>query len=227
MSDKSRSCPKCHTAMDFRLGEFNCPNCGHTELAAQPKQERQSSGPGIRGEQQWGGGQAIPPSVPPPPDTPGVTWGQPRSGAHLEPSAQFSPQGGSVDSLIIEKYIYFAIHLVAGIIFTIMAAFGIANFMPFPGGTLTAVIVGLIFAEAIQLGIIWFVLFGSAIWSKWCCGGCAVIGVLGGLGTALGISNAAQASSGPGDAIIGTLQLAMNIWLITILWRDIQQQNSY
>ena len=59
MSDKSRGCSKCLGAMDYRLGEFVCPNCGYTEPATKPAEEKKSSGPGFRREKKWIGSSQL------------------------------------------------------------------------------------------------------------------------------------------------------------------------
>jgi len=37
MSEKSRPCPKCDGVMYFRLGEFQCASCDHTEPLDKPQ----------------------------------------------------------------------------------------------------------------------------------------------------------------------------------------------
>jgi len=66
MAGKSRECPKCRVEMEFRLGEFNCPGCGHNEPDKAPRKTAQFSGPGFRKERSSGpASQAPPPGVRP------------------------------------------------------------------------------------------------------------------------------------------------------------------
>ena len=58
-----RQCPKCSTTMEYRLGELECPDCGHAEPARLPEANPKASGPGFQRPQQWQGG-IQPPTAP-------------------------------------------------------------------------------------------------------------------------------------------------------------------
>ena len=55
MSTQKKTCPKCSSVMDYRLGVYDCPQCGHHEakqIEIDPR-ERRASGPGFKREQPW------------------------------------------------------------------------------------------------------------------------------------------------------------------------------
>ena len=221
MSDKSRSCPKCQAAMDFRLGEFDCPNCGHSESAAQPKAERKGSGPGFRSEQQWGGGQAIPPSAPPPPTT-GTVYSP-------EVSHSFGSEETALpkyhSSLQTEKHVYLALAVLG----SLSSAFGSTSGLGLGGGAMA--FGGSIFSSLIGLFVLAFVLYGSELWAKNCCmywtAFQAVLTILGSFflhsfitqsGSTLGQGSGLHAGL---VIFFGVLiGLASMAWLIWILYRD-------
>ena len=87
-------------------------------------------------------------------------------------------------------------------------------------------IAGVIIGGLIALGIYWFVLFSELVWAKWCCAGCIALSMLLSLP---GIFMAAPATGYgmPGadgfQIISGVVGLIMNLWLLSMLWRDVQR----
>jgi hypothetical protein len=87
-------------------------------------------------------------------------------------------------------------------------------------------IAGMIFGGLIVLGIYWFVLFSDQVWAKYCCGGCVVVGMLLSLpGVFVAAPPTAYGMPGTGgfQIISGVVGLIMNLWLLSILWRDVQR----
>ena len=126
-SQQDKPCPQCGAAMSFRLGEFECASCGHTESAEQPREER-GSGPGFRKEQ-WGGGSSsssagshgnysLPeqyqgsPVAPPPPPPGSAFYGHQQAYGSPYESAP-PPSSGSLD---LEKKIYFGLQVASTLI---------------------------------------------------------------------------------------------------------------
>jgi len=50
MDTQAKTCPKCSSVMDYRLGVYDCPQCGHTEAKPSEQQQRNTAGPGFRKE---------------------------------------------------------------------------------------------------------------------------------------------------------------------------------
>lgn len=74
MAEKTKPCPKCSGTMSYRLGEFTCDQCGHTEaVELEQPASKAASGPGFQSGQHWSGRQSVPPpalgAAPPPPGT--------------------------------------------------------------------------------------------------------------------------------------------------------------
>ncbi len=131
MSEQTRSCSKCGEKMHYRLGEFQCGSCDHTEPAAPQKEERSSgAAPRREGWQPSGsstssshssytgklltpppdpGSQSAPPGIysggyqaAPPPPPPGTVYGQ----AAWERSEAGAGAAGAQSSLQQEKAIF-------------------------------------------------------------------------------------------------------------------------
>lgn len=237
-------CPQCGSQMLFRLGEYECAQCGHRQSAVQPKEERASSGPGFRKEQ-WGGGSSSassygggyspqgqprggsPVSAPPPPG----------SGLYNYASNYSSVETVSYpDSLQTEKYVYFGIHVVsslflaASVIFAIVALNTMDASVSSQANTpemflAVPILIGMIiFAILLKIGLLWFVLFSDQTWAKWTCSGCTILGLLISTGYLAG-------SIAMANGILLTLgflaDIAIGIWFLTIMRRDIQRLQSY
>ena len=223
MSDKSRSCPKCKAAMDFRLGQFDCPNCGHTELAEQPQAQPRTSGPGFQ------------PLLSGDPTGSTANAGALAGGTLYDQNASLTGPGAArKDSLDREKSGFFWIIVGAEVLpLPLMLLAGLAD----TDGSM--LLVALIYAVviAIRLSIMHWVIMGDSVWVK-----CVVI-VINAIWvlvlaaflvsltqedtysiSAAGYSlDAVQAS---GYAVFAggyvVLSIAWIGWFISILWRDIR-----
>lgn len=225
MSDQSRSCPKCHEAMDFRLGEFDCPNCGHTESAAKPKAQSKGSGPGFRSEQQWGGSTGkpnVPPRVAPP--ATGTVYSPEESHTFGKEESR-SPKPHS--SLQTEKHVYFGITVLGSLVNVLSSTFSHGL-----GWSVMGILENLFWAF-IGLAVLAFVFFGSELWAKQCCMWWTVFQIVLVLGSFIFVSsllNRAQIGGFPGAGLLGSglaiyaaaISIAWEAWLIWILYRDSQ-----
>lgn len=86
----------------------------------------------------------------------------------------------------------------------------------------------------IAVGVVWWALFGSETWVKWCCMGCVGIGLVSSLFNIGQSLTGMAAFSQLGVPITGALQalflttfilsLAWQVWFVSILYRDVQQR---
>ena len=183
----TRNCPKCDTLMDYRLGEYECPSCGHTEGSAQSVGGVQSgrglSGPGFQ--------------QPPPPPPGGNVPGMPGSrmgyqGSPLEPGYGGGGAGAGFDSLESEKnlYIYirvglWALLLIAMIVISatgagMMAGTGV-------GGMMWAAVLVILLYALVDIGLLFFILKSDQTWAKYCCMGCMGLRLIGIIFSAVGL----------------------------------------
>ena len=226
MSSKDRNCPQCRAAMDFRLGQFECPSCGHTELIEQPTQEEKSSGPGFKREQQWGGSGGrtnVPPGVAPPPAA-GTVFSS-------ESSHTFGREDSTPpkyhSSLQTEKHIYFGLNVLGHLV----NIGGVGSSMGQDGA---AAGFGVVFTGAIVGNLLLaYVLYGSELWPKQCCMGCTGFQVLAYLGSLFFIGTLQRdinalnqfedlMLAGGFAFLFVFIGVATSAWLIWILYRDAQ-----
>jgi hypothetical protein len=230
--------------MMFRLGEYECAQCGYRQSAGGSKEERASSGPGFRQEQQWGGGQSssgakrggyslpgryqgVPVAPPPPPPGSQIYGQQDIYGSPYEPAPERIN-----DSLDIEKKIYFGLQALVGIAMLLVLIFagGVLSAMGSLGSgsdaslVMGGAVVGGFIGMAIALAILWFVLFGNQVWAKWCCGGCTGLSFV---FTVIGFMlPAATMMKGQQEMVSSILQFGISCWFLSILWRDIQRSQG-
>ncbi len=208
----TRNCPKCDTLMDYRLGEYECPSCGHTESGAQAvsgvPSGRSTSGPGL----------IAPP--PPPPGAPAP--GMPGSYFGGQTSNTFDPFGGGgagFSSLESEKNLF--IYINAGIYGLICLGCLFAVFAV--GPEMLIALVAVLVGAAIQIGILIFILKSDQMWAKYCCMGCMGLRLIGVLFTLLAPQAALAATEVPSalEVVLQSVTILFDIWFFTILWRDV------
>jgi hypothetical protein len=221
-----KHCPKCGSAMQFRLGELECAACGHVETAAPAPAEQEKP-------QDWGGVHRArlinaPPSAPPP-----LGDRQYFGASSWESAYGPEPQvAQGMDTLHREKVLYL----------TIMAGLYVlgscASLFPGASGSSGAgpySFFGSLFGAAFDLAIIWFVLFGDVSCLKWGCLVSTALEVVGGLvGLVIVIPLLSSGSLGTSPALGLTgalitfgsvaivLVVGLRAWLAWILWRDLQ-----
>lgn len=222
-----RNCPKCGTQMNFRLGEYECPQCGHYEAQIKEAQQRdETSGPGFK--QPWQPGGTRPGAVVPPPPASGTIF-QPGQQIRTGPGGSTviggAPQFELYPSLNMEMGIYFGLHVAVTVAIIIVAfAFGgmfAGLSSSFNMSAIHALLGFLVLVFLVRLSVIWFVLYGSVIWVKWCCGGCTLIGILGAIPSILAVGTTAHDSP-----LVGLADVALSIWFLTIVYRDIQRRQT-
>ncbi|MEZ5339019.1 MAG: hypothetical protein R3F46_12270 [bacterium] len=206
----NRNCPKCDTLMEYRLGEYECPGCGHTEGSAQSvsgvHSGRGLSGPGFQ-EPVYPPGQT-------PPASQGGYRGYPEE----------APRHGLIsDGLSQEKWFIIGFYIFQYLLMGAMAASGprAADF-----GGAGVIFTSMLVISLIGAGILFFVLHSNQSWLKFCCMGCVGIGLISQIFTLF--APGAMRSSGmlsPTMELISTvLGLIYAGWLVSILYRDTQQQ---
>ncbi len=193
--------------MKFRLGEFECAECGYSEPV------------GKRAELEPSNGAFRPPAPPPPPSTT-----PPPSGQVYRPGEPLSERR-PVPQLTVEKYALMGVWLLGSVIIVaiaasapkgeVLAVYGVSSLLPW-----------VIFVVVIRLTLLAFVLFVYFIPLKWCCASCAVISAIWTLGSLIfGAGIAVTASAGGGGVLSwvgGILGAAVDLWFASILFRDIQ-----
>ena len=229
---EEKFCPQCNTKMDYRLGVYECPSCGHTEeRAATPAAEQKASGPGFRPEP-WQQAQQQRASGPVP--APGSI-----QAPSMAPLA--GPAGGTGDyynpypTLYTEKIVFFSLQVIGWVVNGIMVLVFSSMLSTMGPGTgagadlgvgTGAIILLAVIMGAISLGLWYLVLFTEQLWAKYCCGGCLVLLVLISI-PSIFVSN--QEMSGIAAPGMGSYQMISTgvsvllwIWVLWILWRDIQ-----
>lgn len=213
--------------MNMRLGSYECVNCGHEEEPPPPEPEPQQDrhGPGFRRET-WQQPAASQPGQVPPPPAPGTVFtpgAAPAPGLYGGLDTNYEAHPG----LQTEKVIFMAIQAVGWLVLCIALGALMSYDMPVEvSGMMGPMLAGFIIGGLIALGLYWFVLFSDQVWAKYCCGGCIAVSLLLSLP---GMFLAAPATSYgmPGASgyqiITGVVGLIMNLWLLSILWRDVQR----
>lgn len=247
MGEKQQFCQRCGTRMAYRLGEFECPQCGfvlseqvQAKAVAEPamdfggvKRARLLIPPAAPG--------AKPPVLPEPRlynDPTGYNtsaYGPGPMASHSLYTAEPLPR----DSLWMEKAIYFWLQVAGYVLMLLLLIFAstlVAN-MNLPGQDLSpgASVAWFLFGGGVNIVLLWVVFFGDQMWAKWCCAGCTGIAVIGGviqLFMVIGGSAVIFESSAPSGFEIGfvamyvLVSVAMQAWLLSIVWRDIQRLQS-
>jgi hypothetical protein len=232
MAEKTKNCPQCGTSMDFRLGVYECPQCGHEEEdKAQPEATAAAtSGPGFRKEAWRRPESASQPGQVPPPQSIGTIYtpgAAPPPGLYSEPSRSREPNS----SLHTEKVVYFSLQAIGFVLLYILVAFALTMLGPVPDvdfnlglGIFFSIITNLIY-----MGLLWFVLFGDQVWAKYCCGGCVLLSLL--ISVPGMFVSAPTGYNAPGMGVFQIvyilLLIAFNLWFLSILYRDVQQLKGY
>jgi hypothetical protein len=240
MPAEDQRCSECGSLMDFRLGLYECQQCGHTEEPPppEPEPERTRHGPGFRREP-WqrpgapGGAAEAPPSRAAPPGTfysyapaPGATLHDPSQPA-LAPASEYP-------TLQIEKHIFFGLQVLGVLGSLVLVVLG-ATLDPygFQRTDQYMMMVQVFWSALASVFIYWLALYGRLLWVKYCCCAfmafvitCGIVGfmmVLGVIGQLpLGYDLTAGFLGGALGISLTVLQLAYLMWFVWILWRDIQ-----
>lgn len=237
MAAKTKTCPQCGTMMDFRLGTFECPQCGHTEEGEKPPEAKgaASTGPGFRKEA-WHR-SATPttgqPGQVPPPQSAGTIY---TPGAAPPPGLyggyESTATASKYPTLETEKKIVFGIQAGCSAIEIILIL--IAGIAAEAGGAAALNFIGNLIGFGIGIWILWYVLFEAQLWMKRaCCAwqGCSLIGVIILMLMATTPSALNMLQVNPLDHnlyVIGIWlvllpQMLWIGWIMFILWRDIQE----
>jgi hypothetical protein len=236
MAEKQKACPQCGSEMSFRLGAYECPQCGHAEEdRAVVSPPVKSSGPGFRREA-WHRPATPGPGQQPPPESTGTMF---TPGA-APPPGLYGGYGdvattGMYPTLETEKKVLFGLQAGCGVLGIILSLVG--GIAAQAGG---AVLLNLIFdvvAFGIGIWLLWYVLFESPLWLKRaCCAsqGCSFAIVIFALFMAtspaaldmLQISQLNYSLYVLAVWIVLLPQLLWNGWIMFILYRDIQQMRG-
>ena len=236
MAEKTKRCTACGGDMHLRLGIYECAQCGLTEevQAAPPPA---THGPGLKRPQPWQSQSSGTSS-----GSGGTIYGQSGYGGPAPPPehvpAFLAPPEGiydtperrvETDNLDTEKKVFFGILVLIALAYPLMmlaipAMAGI-NVPIMLGGNM---FIGALFRAAVQLALYALALFYGVVWIKYTCMGCQVIGVLvigWGLVFILGHPMPSEIPSALSFlvTIIIVGQILLNLWLISILYRDAQR----
>lgn len=216
--------------MSFRLGVYECPQCGRSEenqpVTTGPPQ---ASGPGFRREQ-WQRSAPPPRQVPPPSTGTMYTPGS-------APEARLYGEYGTVSTtskyptLETEKKVLFGLQAGCGVLGILFALVG--GIAAQAGGAVALNLISDIVGFAIGIWLLWYVLFGAPQWLKRaCCAlqGCSFAIVFFALfmATSPSVLDMLQISQLDYNLYVLAVwivllpQLFWNGWLVWILWRDVQ-----
>ncbi len=227
MSDKHKPCPRCAAAMDYRLGEYQCPQCEYSEAAAPATPSTTAPGARAPAPEPWRQRTDTAASADAGIFPTGV--GQQRLGAYDPPSPKYDP----APTLNKEKLIFFGVFVLRALLSIAVAGAAPAGA---EGGS-SAGPGGRVMWELVSLGLLAAVLFIPLAPLKWGCAtySCAV-GVLGLLGTLFGalllpvLGLLAPSAAGMGGGFLGFLGLTAGLlqgmvylWFASILYRDMQR----
>jgi hypothetical protein len=231
MDEQKRFCSACGTPMEFRLGQFECPNCGRTEAAA-PAADGVNRGQSASGPGAWDPGaqyraQQPPPGMAPPPPPAGYS-----PSGYAPPGGYGGGPGAGRDPLRTVKFIYLGVLLVWNICVAVFLP-AIRKMMlaslppPTAGGPdLTTMMSGMMGMAAVMgfigTGVQALVLFLREVWLKWTCLGCNGCALLLALVGAFG----SLAAAGHGHPLFNILGVVLGGWFVFILYRDIQNVQS-
>ena len=146
----SRTCPDCHTPMDYRLGMFECPSCGRVEEAA-AQEEEQPAGRKFTG---------VPtPSAPE------------RARASFQDLQSYSLYG--VSEPIVRKKETTPLDREKGVFFGLMVTFDLiiagwllmSDLIPVYYHILVNIALALVLI-AVKLGLLYWVMFNDVFWAK-------------------------------------------------------------
>jgi len=205
--------------MSFRLGMYECPQCGYSEQVAREAPPSQPARTGRVGELR----QAWQPDRPLTPPRAEVAPPEARQDLDFDPTA--SSVGERVTGLELEKRIYFGIWLGLAAIDVLQAAYTAI----FGGGGFMWLLSSA-FWNAVSLFILAYVLFSGETWVKGCCAVLVVLELLSMAGVALyaipflssavGVANILPAFIALPFWVAFGIHAVWNGWLLTILWRD-------
>jgi hypothetical protein len=204
MSSRKRDCPKCGSEMIFRLGEMECPECGHYEPVEPPRPRQEAR-------------QPLLPPLPPP-----ATGTRPVFGSLYSP--EHSRQERAAIPYLGEKLAIMGIYVLGFIATVALLAFasGIMQEAD-PEGIPYAFVVSLVLIfQLLWLALLAWVLFGRFIPVKWGCITLTVLSALVEVGNF--IFSGASFSTEPSSWVGGAIGVAMTVWLISLLLRDIDAQ---
>ncbi len=227
---KDKSCPECGGTMSVRLGQYECLDCGHAETA-KPAAEEERSGPGFRREQ-WGH-RASQSGESPWADARDVTRTHQEQAAVAPPPAPAPARAplkyDPAPTLGTEKLLLIGIFVIKAAVNVAVAA----RSGPIDAGSqAVSPIAAQLLVELISVGLMGLVIYLPVIPLKWCCATytcfvallslaglilSAVLTPLVGLFIPLGgLSNFAAWT-------LGLLNVGVQLWLASVLYRDIQK----
>ncbi len=230
--------------MDWRLGRWEC-RCGNSEdpaeEAARAAQQQRSAAPdqpsgrGIQRKPIYRDGKVVGYES----EQDAATYTAPSPsllGSRTDAFDPYARGGGSGDDALSQEKRYW---LMAEIGWSVIMAIFMSIFLAgnpqvgFQSGlTLAIFIPTFVIGMGIHLAIMWWILFGAEIWAKWTCLGCNGCGLLSTIASlfapAAMLASQQQFQMMPGwlQVVSSVVQLGMGIWLISLLYRDIQARQG-
>jgi len=197
-SKKTKTCPKCGGTMEFRLGDYECAECGHSEPAEAVSE---------KGKPKW---------APPPPLTSPVE-SMTRLPSHLheipaEPShIRPPPLGLTIEKVLILVLSCACLLLVGAVMLAAPPGFG----------GLPLVVWLVLLLPFILVFLLAIAFFAPTIRLKWTCFGCSIIAVLFPFGVLFWLGCTWQ-------YFFSSLFYAiLPLWIASVLYRDIRWRKRY
>jgi hypothetical protein len=220
--------------MEYRLGQYECGKCGRVKLAPTKAVEMSSPVNPVGGGRHDPGAQyrqaplAADGHGPGGPSRVGASVG---SGQGYPPQPDrvrlgsrgadpFSDSGHGVsDTLRSEKNIYLGLQ-VGGLLLILIGLWTGADLAQQLGaeatGNLAGLTAGLVIGGVLGVGLIAYALYSEDVSPKWACFGCNGFGLLTTVGAML------FGEYQYGSPLVGLAQVAISLWFLSILFRDIQ-----
>lgn len=196
MQRETQQCPRCGSVLDYRLGQYECPGCGHTQLEATPARSAAGLPPGPAQAADFN----TPVGYSPPPVE---DFADPR---RAEKFAHIWAQGAG-----------YAVLLLVLASDANVAGYEVMN----ERGRGWALGVMMLIAP-LAVGTIWLSLFARERWLKWLCAGCAGCMTLRIASNAMIAVLAESLYNQRGLAFLSFLQLGLCLWFLSLVWRDIK-----
>jgi hypothetical protein len=213
---EAKNCPQCGSTMNFRLGTYECPQCGHSGTGPPAGEAPAAAGRVGQRRESWQPDQPLR-------GTPAAAPPEARQELEIDPLAR--PVGERPSGLELEKRIYFGI--TAAI--TIVGALG-SIFSSITGGGSLPWLLSSLFWDAVGLFLLAYVLFSGEAWARGCCAvlvALELIALIGGAFITIPFISAAFGVSWLVPAFLAlpfwgavAVEAAWYGWLLSILWRD-------
>ena len=213
-----KHCPDCDVAMEYRLGTFECPQCGRQFSKEDMAAKAATSGPGFRREEWQRGPDSVKRTAP----------GEPS--LYDVPEEERENQPRPVTGLDIEKKVFFGIAATLTGLSILGSVLGL-----FTGGNVSMLLTD-VFWELVYIFALSYVLFAGEAWAKGVCAVLLIIDLVIMIGSSFFVLSFLAGMSGSTSIIPlffhmpvwihYIISFAWSGWLLWILFRDNQIRNE-